>query len=182
MQVKMLPIVVLQARLHTGLFSAFEVLFKHQSRLKDYFLQLHISIIGSSQSLVFCGCMYFLFQKRTIAVPGLPHLQIESLCSSFLCPALLCTGEYSLPPQPAQKHAQPPTKPIDRHKVTKRRSSKPYPWWQPIGLFAPNLGFNPPFSICTFYLFQNNEQTVLQLHKPGTFHFPCHLRDTINTK
>lgn len=48
----------------------------------------------------------------------------------------------------------------------------------PWDFFPPYLDFYPPFSICTFQLYRNNEQTFLELHKSGTFHFPCRLRET----
>lgn len=166
-----------------ALFSAFEVWSKQQSRPRDHLLYLQISNIGPSQllssALAFCGCMYFLFKKRTIAVPGLSHfLQIKSSSSSFLCRVLLCIGEHSLPSHPAQKRSA--TYKADLQTWgNKMKDLKTTPMMTVHGIFfPPYLDLYPPYSICTFQLFQNNEQTFLQLHKSGTFHFPCRLRDT----
>lgn len=95
-------------RIHIGLFAASRVRSKWQSRLRDCFFKCRISNIGSSQSLstvlVFCGCVYFLFKKRTTAVPGLSHfLQLRSFSSSFLCDALFCIGKHCIPSHWAQK-------------------------------------------------------------------------------
>lgn len=166
-----------------ALFSAFEVWSNSKVGQETiYFncrilIQVPASYLALHLSFV-VACISYL-RKGLQQVPGLSHfLQIKSLSSSFLCLVLLCIGEHSPPSHPAQKRSA--TYKAERQtRGHKMKDFKTTSMMTVHGIFfPPYLDFYPPFSICTFQLFQNNEQTFLELHKSGTFHFPRRLRET----